>query len=299
MLSKGGTMTTRQVLNRSLRAALTLSLIACGQGPSGSALGVSCHANTDCASGMCVDTNASSSYCTVTCTADANCATTNPNYDLFCDTSAGHCARQCLQGQTQGSGASLALCMAGSFVACSTMDPASACTACTCAPFGGGTCVMGMGCVHPQADGSACTTDAMCSSGACYRDTHVCGAPRATGMPCVVDAECASQNCSTDGITSTPGHCNQGLGTQCSQTAGGFVTPTCNYCVVVAGAGGTCLRDHCSTPSAGCPVFANHEFRCAAGGSDGYEHCFEWCPSDIHTCFYNTLSCYQANDYCR
>lgn len=273
-------------------------VLGCSSG-SGAALDARCTANADCASGMCIDTASYESYCTATCTSASDCGSATS--DLTCDTVGGACVRRCGTGTTSGSGASTQLCVSGLFVACSTLDAVSHCDTCGCAPYGGGVCIAGMGCVTPEADGSACTLDAQCSSGVCYRDTHTCGAPRGMGGVCHVDAECSTSNCSTDGNTSMAGVCNQRLGSSCTApTTGNTRTATCTDCLITFGnSSGVCLRDACDPTNAPtCPDFDGHTFECAQS-TNGTNHCYETCPDTFHRCFYDTVSCFRAGDFCR
>lgn len=284
-------------------ATVLAAVTGCGAGGSGAPLGEDCLNNAACASGMCIETNFTRSYCSAPCSAASDCTGADVPLVLTCDTAAGNCVHVCLSGQTQGSGAGTQICGSGGlFVACSSLDAVSSCDACGCEPFGGGTCVAGMGCVMPQPDGAACTIDAQCTSGACLRDTHQCGAPRAMGGACHVDAECATHNCSTDGNASMAGVCNQSLGTPCTQDASGSRhTATCTDCQVSFDyPGGVCFRAACDPTNApNCQDFDNHPFQCAAGGTDGRYHCYETCSSTIHRCYYSTYACYEVGDYCR
>jgi hypothetical protein len=251
---------------------------------------------------MCSDEGSDQPYCSATCTLSADCIRAGSPLALDCEVGTGECFLPCDFDETRGSGLDLEICATGRrFAPCSTQPPASACLVCGCEPFGGGTCIVGMGCVVPRANGEECTVDAQCVSGSCHRDTELCGNPRPMGDACTVDAECASSNCSTDGLTTSPGVCNQPLGSRCTgPMSGRNRTETCTNCLIDFGAdAGICLREDCAPGTAPtCPSFAGHEFECALGADDTYG-CFEVCEDEFDDCFYDSFSCYRAGDYCR
>lgn len=255
-------------------------LLGCAGPPPPATFGETCVANADCESGACA---ASDRFCTQECS-----GTCPAGY--VCGPS-GFCERPCSTGSTQGSGASREICVDGLYVACSTRDAASACASCGCEPFGGGTCAEGSGCIVPQPDGSPCTSNVGCTSGTCYRDTSVCGPPRAMGEPCTLDSECETQNCSTDGDYSSPGVCNQELGTECT----GFGrTATCTNCfewdsILPA----VCAREHCG-PDAACPQLGVSErvWSCELS-TDGSQRCYEQCDPE------SSYRCFDSGDFCR
>ena len=185
----------------------------------------------------------------------------------------GFCAPPCSDGETFGTGASQQLCVAGAFAPCADQDPATACRACGCEPFGGGMCTSA-GCELPRADGEDCVADAQCASHACYRDTSTCGPPRAMGEPCVADAECETGNCGADG--GSMGVCNQPLGSSCTRG-----TTTCSLCVgATTLSDGICSRRRCDpTDRPNCPRTDRRSWECSRT-VDGDYRCFERCNPD-------------------
>ena len=248
---------------KSSMGLLVMGRLAGCAGPPPTAFGGACVDDAECETG--IRAPDPDRFCTRECSGDS-CPTS------FVCGSSGLCGRTCTDGRTQGSGASEEICVGGAFVACSTQDAASACSVCGCEPFGGGTCMEGTGCVVGQPDGTACTMAIECTSGACYHDTSTCGAPRATGEACLVDSDCATQNCSTDGDTSTPGVCNQELGSDCS---GGRQTDTCTNCIAYSSSSSICGRRHCG-PEAACPQLGGRTWSCEMS-TDGTQRCAEQC----------------------
>jgi len=157
--------------------------------------------------------------------------------------------------------------MGGVLVACATLTDAQ-CQQCGCEPFGGGTCVAGVGCVQPMPDGSACTRAADCTH-VCDPETHTCITARAMGMACHYDAQCTTSNCSNDGEIGTAGVCNPMLGSTCMHAN------DCTECVGWDSTfqSGFCSRARCDPTNApSCPSL----WVCEAG-SDGAHHCYETC----------------------
>lgn len=256
-------------------------LVGCTGASPLATFGQRCSEDADCESGAC----APEGFCTEECSEGSSCG-----LGYVCGTS-GLCVTACPDGSTQGAGADRQICVDGFYVACSSGDAASTCSRCGCEPFGGGTCVAGSGCVIAQPDGSPCTTDIGCTSGACHRDTGTCGPPRAIGEPCTVDAECETGNCSTDGDPTTAGVCNQELGSECT----GFDrTETCTNClrwdsILPA----VCAREHCG-PGAECPQLGDSRrvWSCEQS-TDGAYRCYEQCN------FEGSYNCFDGNDFCR
>ncbi len=272
-------------MRNSVVFAAVVCLLGCTSAPPLSTFGRACAEDGECESGVC----GAEGFCTEECSGSSCPA------GYRCDAS-GVCVTACSEGSTQGSGVGREICVDGSFVACSTGDAASTCAACGCEPFGGGTCVAGTGCVVPQPDGSPCTADVGCTSGACYRDTSTCGPPRAMGEPCTVDAECETHNCSTDGDPTVAGVCNQELGSEC---AGFGRTETCTNCLhydsILAP---VCAREHCG-PEAACPQLGDSRrvWSCELS-TDGTHRCDERCdPESAYNCFDSGAFCH-TNGFC-
>lgn len=246
-------------------------------------LGGACGLDTQCASGQCGHLDGRS-FCTEECVDASGCSA---EAGLPLCRPEGFCAPACREGERSGTGATALLCRGGAFVACSDQDPATACAACGCEPFGGGMCTS-TGCELPRADGEACTTDLQCASRACYRDTNVCGAPRPMGEPCTVDAECATSNCSADGAAGVTGVCNQALGTTCTRS-----TTTCTRCIGASTlSDGICSRRRCDPERAPtCPRVSRRTWTCDRT-VDGDHRCFETCDYEA------SYWCLEDSDYC-
>jgi hypothetical protein len=155
-----------------------------------------------------------------------------------------------------GDGASRQICVGDVFVACSTRDPVADCMSCGCAPFGGGVCIAGRGCVPPAPDGTACGSASECMSGICYSDTRVCGPGRADGETCGAASDCQASRCFEDTGTCGPPRAD---GTACSEAAD-CASESCladGTCGAPRPMGGTCLDDadcetsNCSTNGVG------------------------------------------------
>ncbi|MCC6874404.1 MAG: hypothetical protein IT378_08895 [Sandaracinaceae bacterium] len=280
-------------MRRASTAGLCVCLgMGCSSGPPPAPVGSGCEVDDDCASGQCLSYE-SARLCTTECSPESPCPVAGTRR-LACG-GEGLCVLACTDGTTSGSGAQTRLCVDGLFVDCAGLDPAMACTACGCGPFGGGRCTTG-GCVLPQPDGTSCTLDVECASGACYRDSQTCGSPRAMGEPCRVDAECADRNCSTDGDQTATGVCNQPLGSAC-RGAGG--SATCTRCIVgpfsISG-DGFCSRAFCDPVDANhCPTSGRRVWGCAES-VDGRHRCYETCYEGEE---YPTYSCLDPIDSCR
>ncbi|MBI5489693.1 MAG: trypsin-like serine protease [Deltaproteobacteria bacterium] len=178
-------------------------------------LGDPCSADTDCATGLCLDLGAGTRICTAHCTASS--ATPCPDSG-YCDATA--CGDGLCRPANDGGGAPLgAACAAG-----------GECASRYCAPVPDGSAVCSRSC----APGSlGCLAGEVCSSltetcGACLDGSSVPG-PRAFGEPCRSDGDCTSGLCLTDG---DPAAC----GDDCPY----------RYCVVSCGGAGECpAGGHC------------------------------------------------------
>ena len=149
------------------------------------------------------------------------------------------CVKGCVEGQTTTSGH---VCRGGVSVSCAELEAAEACATCGCGPFGGGSCVPGVGCFTPREQGAACS----------------------------YDQQCVTQSCSNDGDLNVQGTCGQTLGTYCTDLE------TCTLCVgMTATKAGVCTRWSCDSKTAPCPPLWSCLPR-AAGG----QRCFQQCHFD-------------------
>jgi hypothetical protein len=116
------------------------------------------------------------------------------------------------------------------------------------------------------------------------------------GDPCTADDDCATENCSNDGDATTPGHCNQMLGTSCMGASG--PTATCTRCNRIDSfSNGICMRTACAPITHDhCPQLTDRVWECVSS-VDGLHHCYETCPRDgIYSCYDPFTFC--NNGYC-
>lgn len=267
---------------------LVVGLLGCG-GESPALFGEPCIEAADCESGRCEDLGGVfGRACTADCTAGAACGT-----GTVCEPDLGYCTSPCAERSVTGSGESAEVCVSGLYQACSSQSDVSFCDVCGCAPFGGGTCIEGRGCVVPREDGATCEADFECAGGTCFRDTQTCGSPRAMGEPCRADAECETDNCSNEGDVATEGVCNQPLGSSCTRGSS-----TCSRCVISGFEVGVCSRDACDpTHAPNCPTAEGYRWECERTTEGGHA-CFQVCmPSGAFQCFDSTLIC--SDGYCQ
>lgn len=288
------------------------SLLACGN--DAAPLGRDCIADTDCASGLCVVLDGQP-VCSEPCTAGASCPSA-PDDPLLTCREGDVCGPRCTFAGVQ---ADFQCDSDGTVRSCAAGNDVADCSVCGCSYFGGGRCVVGMGCIDPLPAGATCTVDDVCESFLCRPDTGVCTAPIPDGGACPADEycvsricgaggsclspgnlgaacredrECASAHCSTDGNTSMVGTCEIGVGRACG-TLISMNDPDCSLCRG-AGFGNLCFRENCNDTNARCPS----DWACR-DTADGGTACFERCDPDrpFSGCAVSTAQC-SSNGIC-
>jgi hypothetical protein len=142
----------------------------------GAAIGRTCRSDSDCASGVCLD---SDDVCTAACTTDADCPFAAGGVRLVCgvaECDTGGCA-MCVPP----CGAAHYTCVAGVSTDCTVAADDSLCLDCGCADPTM-HCVRGVGCAPPAPVGDPCRLDRDCESGSCSTFAGVCRVP--VGSPC-------------------------------------------------------------------------------------------------------------------
>lgn len=170
---------------------LTTVLVMAGCGDEKLAEGLPCLEDRQCASGLC-ETVDDGNVCTQACTVGDACPALEDGSARTCREN-GVCGAPCAySGLRSGY-----LCNGdtGTVMTCEEGNDVDHCSSCGCAPYGGGLCISGRGCIDPVADGGDCDIDDICESRLCNPNGGTCTQPLATGEPCTVGRYCASGLC--------------------------------------------------------------------------------------------------------